>query len=127
MDAGGDMHKLSDFKGKVVLLNFWATTCGPCVQEMPGLSELQRKFKNRGFVLVYLSSEEPEILARFFRDRSIDGLNGRLVPELPAPEFYEAGEAWPISFLISRSGIVKDTWLEALPTEWTEKKIEKEL
>ena len=127
LDTGGEAHKLSDFKGKVVLVNFWATRCGPCVGEMPGLSELERKFQNRGFVLVYLSPEKPEILARFFQKRSLNGVKGRLVPELPVPAFYHSGEAFPISFLISRDGIVKDSWLGGLPTEWTEKKIEKEL
>jgi thiol-disulfide isomerase/thioredoxin len=127
VDANGEPHRLSEFKGKVVLVNFWATTCGPCVQEMPGLSDLQRKFKDRGFVLVYLSSEESDILARYFRGRSLDGVNGRLIPELPAPAFYSPGRAVPFSFLINRSGIVKDTWLGALPVEWTEEKIKREL
>jgi thiol-disulfide isomerase/thioredoxin len=127
VDTNGEPHKLSEFKGKVVLVNFWATTCGPCVNEMPGLSELQRKLKDRGFVLMYLSSEPPDVLARFFRGRSLDGVNGRLIPELPAPAFYASGKAVPISFLISRTGLVKDTWVGALPTEWTEEKIKREL
>jgi thiol-disulfide isomerase/thioredoxin len=127
VDANGEPHKLSEFKGKVVLVNFWATTCGPCVQEMPGLSDLQRKFKDDGFVLVYLSSEKADVLARFFRGRSLDGVNGRLIPELPAPTFYSSGKALPISFLINRSGIVKETWLGAWPVQWTEQKIKREL
>jgi thiol-disulfide isomerase/thioredoxin len=127
VDTNGEPHKLSEFKGKVVLVNFWATTCGPCVKEMPGLSELQRRLKDRGFVLVYLSSESPDVLARFFRGRSLDGVNGRLISELPAPAFYGSGNAVPISFIISRTGLVKDTRLGALPTEWTEEKIKREL
>jgi thiol-disulfide isomerase/thioredoxin len=127
VDANGEPHKLSEFKGKVVLVNFWATTCGPCLQEMPGLSDLQRKFKDGGFVLVYLSSEEPDVLARFFRGRNLDGVNGRLIPEHPAPAFYSSGKAVPISFLINRIGVVKDTWLGTLPVEWTKEKIKREL
>jgi thiol-disulfide isomerase/thioredoxin len=127
LDGNGESHKLSDFRGKVVLLNFWATTCGPCVAEMPGLSELQRKFRDRGFVLVYLSSEGPDILERFSRGRDLGGIQGRSVPELPVPAFYASGKAWPISFLVSRSGLVKDVWLGAEPKEWTEEKIEREL
>lgn len=127
VDANGEERKLSDFKGKVVLLSFWATTCGPCVHEMPGLSELQRKFKERGFVLVYLSAEGPDVLARFFRGRNLDGVHGRMTPDRPVPPFYSPGKAWPTSFLISRTGVVKDNWLGALPVEWTERKIEHEL
>jgi thiol-disulfide isomerase/thioredoxin len=127
LDVSGAPRRLSEFTGKVVLLNFWATTCGPCVHEMPGLSELQSKHKARGFVLVYLSSEEPDILARFFRGRNLDGIHGRLVPQYPVSAFYASGKAWPISFLISRSGVVRDVWLGAPPLDYAEKKIEQEL
>jgi thiol-disulfide isomerase/thioredoxin len=127
LDADDRPHRLSEFAGKVVLLNFWDTACGPCVREMPSLSELQRKFADRGMVLVYLSSEPPEVLARFFRGRDLAGLNGRLVSEFPVPAFYRSGTAWPISFLIGRTGLVKGAWVGAEPVEWTENKIEKEL
>lgn len=127
MDPSGVPHRLSDFKGKVVLVNFWATTCAPCIQEMPGLSQLQSRLKDRGFVLVYLSSEAPEVLARYFRGRNLDGIDGRLVPQYPVPAFYAPGKAWPMSFLISRSGVVRDTWLGAPPLDYAEKKIEQEL
>jgi len=120
LDVSGAPRRLSEFRGEVVLLNFWATTCGPCVHEMPGLSELQRKHKTRGFVLVYLSSEEPDILARFFRGRNLDGINGRLVPQYPVSAFYAPGKACPISFLISRSGVVRDSWLGAPPLDYAE-------
>lgn len=127
LDAEGRPHKLSEFRGKLVLLNFWATTCGPCVHEMPALSALQQKFRDRGMVLVYLASEPPEVLAHFFRERNLEGFNGRLVSEFPVPAFYQSGSAWPISFLINRDGFVTDAWIGAEPAQWTEQKIEKEL
>jgi thiol-disulfide isomerase/thioredoxin len=127
MDSQGQKHKLTEFKGKIVLLNFWATTCGPCVHEMPDLSAIQKKFKERGFVLVYLSSEKPDVLVKFFSTRDIDGIHGRLTPEFPVPPFYQAGEAFPISYLINREGVVKSAWLGTAPPDWAEKKIEKEL
>jgi len=54
-DAKGRSVTLSDFKGKVVLVNFWATWCAPCVREMPGLDALQEKFGRERFVIVAVS------------------------------------------------------------------------
>jgi thiol-disulfide isomerase/thioredoxin len=50
-DAHGAAVRLSDYKGNVVLLNFWATWCGPCKIEIPWFSEFETKYKNRGFAV----------------------------------------------------------------------------
>jgi peroxiredoxin len=54
----GKSVALSSYRGKTVLLNFWATWCGPCQQEMPSLEALYQRFKNRGFVIVGVSLDE---------------------------------------------------------------------
>jgi thiol-disulfide isomerase/thioredoxin len=51
-DTNGHSLKLSDYKGKVVLLNFWATWCPPCRKEMPDLIELQRKYRKAGLQVI---------------------------------------------------------------------------
>lgn len=56
-DAAGATYTLDDFRGKVVLVNFWATWCGPCIREMPSLLRLQKALKDEDFVLVALSED----------------------------------------------------------------------
>jgi thiol-disulfide isomerase/thioredoxin len=68
--------KLSDFKGKVVLLNFWATWCAPCVKEMPSLDRLQAEFPKDRFLIVPLSIDGPTKpkVAPFYRDQKLANL-----------------------------------------------------
>src|SRR3954466_13647287 len=65
-----DMHgakvHLADFKGKVILVNFWATWCPPCKAELPGLIALHQQYKDKGLVILGISEDdEPETLRNF--------------------------------------------------------------
>src|SRR5260370_11023264 len=57
-DVDGKPVKLSDFKGKVVILDFWATWCPPCRAEIPGLIAIQTKYANKGFTMIGVSLDE---------------------------------------------------------------------
>ncbi len=57
-DVNGKVVHLSDYKGKVVLLDFWATWCGPCGIEIPWFTEFQRKYKDRGFTVLGVSMDD---------------------------------------------------------------------
>jgi cytochrome c biogenesis protein CcmG/thiol:disulfide interchange protein DsbE len=123
-DPEGKLHALSDLKGKVVLLNFWATWCTPCRREMPMLSKLQNVHGDDGFVVLYVSLEDPPVLADFLRVNRFDGVQGRLAQAAP---FYKAGEFYPLSYLISREGRVEKRW-SGRPTEaWIDSAIRAEL
>lgn len=62
-DVQGKSVSLSDYKGKVVLLDFWATWCPPCRKEIPGFIELYNTYKSRGFVVIGVSMDEADDLA----------------------------------------------------------------
>jgi len=66
-DLDGRTVNLRDLRGHVVLLNFWATWCGPCVRELPSIERLSREFKGRGLVALGLNAEEPAVAREFIK------------------------------------------------------------
>lgn len=72
-DADGKSQSLGQWKGKVLVVNFWATWCAPCIAEMPELEKMQREFARRGVVIVELGTENADKV-RKFRDRQHIGL-----------------------------------------------------
>lgn len=108
---------LNDLKGKVVLVNFWATWCGPCRIEIPWLIEMQNKYRDKGFVVlgIAMDDEGKSVVAPFVEKERFE-VNGQRVPmSYPILIGNDAtGEqfggllGYPTSFLISRDGkIVK--------------------
>lgn len=68
----GQDRKLSDFKGKVIVLNFWATWCGPCKRELPDLSQLSKDLSGKDFKLIGISVDEnPVALDNFLKSNSL--------------------------------------------------------
>jgi thiol-disulfide isomerase/thioredoxin len=65
-DLDGVEHRLADFRGKVVLVNFWATWCGPCRDEMPSIQELRSQLKGKPFAVLAINLDEPESRVRKF-------------------------------------------------------------
>ena len=123
-EAGGEARRLTDYRGKVVLVNFWATWCAPCRKEMPMLSAAQSEFKDDGLVVIYLSLEEPAVIEAFLRTNHFDGVQGKLTK---ADDYYHAGQIYPLSYLIGRDGGVAKRWSGRPAESWLNESIRDEL
>lgn len=67
-DLSGSEHSLSAYRGKVVLLNFWASWCGPCIAEMPALQRLYNRLQNQGFVVLAIGVDDDLASLKRFKD-----------------------------------------------------------
>ncbi|MXY15778.1 MAG: TlpA family protein disulfide reductase [Acidobacteria bacterium] len=109
-DMNGDELDLASLKGKVILLNFWATWCGPCKIEIPAFIELQDEYGEQGFQVLGLSVDDtPEQMRPFAEDL---GVNYPFLVGLGEDDFQEAyGPIWglPVSFWIDREGTICKT------------------
>ena len=104
-DLDGKPISLDEFKGKIVLLNFWATWCGPCRAEIPDLIELQNKYKDQ-FAIVALATDEddPVLVKKFSQKAGINYRVGMSSDELRVK--YGGIPALPTSFVIDTQGRV---------------------
>jgi peroxiredoxin len=103
-DADGKTAHLEDYKGKVVLLDFFATWCGPCKIEIPWFMEMERKKKDKGFSVLGVSMDDEgwEVVKPFLADL---GVNYRVVIGNDATaQLYGGVDALPTTFLIDRNG-----------------------
>ena len=107
-DMNGREVRLADYKGKVILLNFWATWCGPCKAEIPGFVDLYSAYRDKGFVVLGISTDDtPGQLQQFAQQFKMNYPvlvgNGR---DDILDEAY--GPMWgiPVSFLIAKNGAI---------------------
>ena len=117
--AKGPPIKLSNYAGKVVLLNLWATWCGPCRKEIPELVMFHKEFRSKGLEVIGLSTEDPETSAgsvkRFIQDFKMDYAVGWATGEVAAT-LMQGRDAIPQSFIISRDGRILRRFIGFNPT-----------
>jgi peroxiredoxin len=108
-DAEGKTVSLEDYKGKVVLLNFWATWCGPCKIEIPWFMDFEQKYKDRGFAVVGVSMDEEgwKVVKPYLAEEKI---NYRvLLGNDSVGTLYGGVDSLPTTFVIDRDGRIAAT------------------
>jgi peroxiredoxin len=100
----GASVKLSDYKGKVVLLNFWATWCGPCKAEIPWFVEFEKLYKDRGFAILGVSMDEDgwQAVQPFVKQRAIN--YPVMIGNDRIAQLFGGIDSLPSTFLIDRDG-----------------------
>ena len=104
-DPKGGTHTLADYKGKVVLLNFWATWCAPCREEMPSLDALQKAKGGEDFEVLTVASGRNTAAAinRFFQESGVTGLPTLTDPQMALARAFGV-MAMPATILIDAEG-----------------------
>ena len=109
-DLSGNEVSLSDFRGRVVFLHFWASWCAPCVKEFPAIIGLEERFKARGFTVLAVAADSEERAREFLSSLSTDttdisGLRVLIDQYGSAMRSYRVN-VFPVSFIVDRSGKV---------------------
>lgn len=117
----GERHRrtLADFRGHVVVLNFWATWCGPCIRELPSLDRLQERLKDKGVTVLALSLDRGGVDAvkQFYAANGIHNLDVYVDTTLDAQETFSV-PGLPTTVLIDAQG--KDRGRLIGPADWNE-------
>ena len=121
---------LSQYRGEIVVLNFWATWCPPCVEEMPSLVELQRRMQTQGKDVVVLAvsvDDDGDDYHKFLKDHSVDLLTVREAGErtdkgvlAPVSERYGTIKV-PETYIIDRKGTILRKFIG--PVDWSQQEI----
>ena len=129
-DVNGQEVSSDQFKGKVVVVDFWATWCGPCRMEIPGYVALQKKYGRDRLAIIGMSVDQqgPGVVKKFIQANKVDYqivMADETVQEAFAGD--EGINAIPTTFIIDQAGNIQDRKVGAEPTEVFEKRLAKYL
>jgi cytochrome c biogenesis protein CcmG/thiol:disulfide interchange protein DsbE len=97
---------LNQFRGQIVVLNFWATWCPPCVEELPSLIDMQNRLRSRGVIVVGVSIDvDGDAYHRFLKQRNVNFVTVRDPEQKVAGMYGTSG--WPETYIIDRQGVVR--------------------
>ena len=107
---------LSELRGKVVVLNFWATWCPPCVEETPSLVQMQQRMKDKGVVVLAVSVDaDGDAYHRFLKDHGVNLLTVRDADQKSNALYGTI--RFPETYVIDRKGVVRRKFIG--PVDWT--------
>lgn len=118
-DANGQAQQMTQWKNKALVINFWATWCPPCVDEMPELSALQKEIQSKNIQIIGIGIDSTSNIAQFSAKHNIayplyaGGMSGTDLSR----QFGNAAGGLPFTVLIDRHGLVKKTYLGRLKME----------
>jgi thiol-disulfide isomerase/thioredoxin len=115
---GTSTVNLASYRGKVVLVNFWATWCEPCLIELPSLLQLHRDQPNLVILAVSID-EDPNAYTRFIARRRVDLITVRDPSQSAAKLFHT--DMWPETYVIDRKGIIRSKYVGA--QDWSSPEI----
>ncbi len=116
-DGSTTVH-LASYRGRVVLLNFWASWCAPCVEELPSLLELHHDQPDLA-ILAVSADDDPDAYSSFIARRHVDLITVRDPSESAARLFHS--DMWPETYLIDRNGVIRRKFVG--PQDWTSPEI----
>jgi peroxiredoxin len=114
-DVYGNTIRLSDFRGKVVFLNFWATWCAACVVEMPSMGKLHRRLKDKDFVMVAINMQESVAQVKAFFEKLKLSFTALLDSDGEVAKGF-AVNALPTTFVLDKQGRIVGAAIG--PREW---------
>jgi peroxiredoxin len=121
-ELSGQELSLSDYRGRVVLLDFWATWCDPCREETPSFVELQNKYRDRGFQIIGVSMDDtPEPVHEFYRQFKMN--YPVVMGNARTGELYGGVLGLPIAFLVGRDGRIYTKHIGAVDIALLQKEI----
>jgi cytochrome c biogenesis protein CcmG, thiol:disulfide interchange protein DsbE len=119
-DLNGNPVQLSDYRGQVVVLNFWATWCPPCIEEMPSLVRFQEEFAASGVVVMAVSVDDDEqALRRFVAEHNLNFVVARDAGRRVAATYHTF--KYPETFILDRQGRLVQKVIG--PADWNESSI----
>ncbi len=111
MDIEGNIRNIKDWDGQIVLLNFWATWCPPCLEEIPGFIEVQQELDNRGFQIIGVAVDNEEDVREFANEMEINYpvLAGEMEAIELSQRYGNTIGGLPFSAIIDKNGKVTHT------------------